>query len=878
MCNKSIYFDPITHRIKWSFKMIMSRKCVKWCYTAALFFVASSLAQEISGKVVDENQNPLIGANVSVESERVGAATDLNGDFSFPFVPEDNFTLIVSYIGYQTERRSMKKDDSLTGLEFVLVHGNLFGKEVTVFARIREETIKEVPISMVAIRKETITDIGASSLEDLTAVVPNVFTYDEQTATSFNIRGITGGTRNPGMAPAEGVYFDGVIMGRPNFIVSDIVDIQSVEFLRGPQGTLFGRNTVSGAINMITVKPSPINSMSLLAEKGKWGYLKLKGSANYKLTDGLYTRLSGYTFDYDGYLTNTANNTREKYKNNIGGRIALRSIPSPKLTVDLSLDYYQEDLSQMGEHISDWRISSQDPMYNDKPLDSIYYAMDSIDISDENIYTFTHDTAGYWHRDLKGMTINTNYSINDDLHLVSVFSYRASTLDYFNDEDGTGLDLMTGKWDNLGKQSTFEFRLVSNSNSRLTWLSGVFYYNLYERLLGPVYPKPLWLHFATGYPLIFINNFYAGATVKPEGKGNTVSVGTYASIDYVVSKKISLTVGARYSYDSKHFKYRQEGFPEFGYVHVPADSNGNLIGGYFDSTKTWSAITPTFNLKYVVSPYANIFGTISRGYKSGGFNTDYVSSLESVATPFRPEYITNYELGIKAGNRTNSLFVNGAVFHMEYKDMQISQFQDVFEGYMISNAASSTISGLELDFSMRLLNNALTLMGGYGRIEAVFNKFHDGYFNGYWDAGEEYTDGNGNSQYDEGEDFIDEDEDFSGKHISTYPKQSWSLIADFRMPVTSKIMFISQVRSDFIDEKLAQLSTDKDANLLRDDARTLVNGHLGIETESWGVFAWGENLLNTEYILGQGVNGYLGFIEQVWGQPRLFGLRFTYKL
>ena len=109
--------------------------------------------------------------------------------------------------------------------------------------------------------------------------------------------------------------------------------------------------------------------MSLLAEKGKWGYLKLKGSANYKLTDGLFTRFSGYTFDYDGYLTNIVNNTREKYKNNIGGRIALRSIPSPKLTVDLSLDYYQEDLSQMGEHISDWRISSQDPMYNDKTLD-----------------------------------------------------------------------------------------------------------------------------------------------------------------------------------------------------------------------------------------------------------------------------------------------------------------------------------------------------------------------------------------------------------------------------------------------------------------------------------------------------------------------------
>jgi hypothetical protein len=102
-------------------------------------------------------------------------------------------------------------------------------------------------------------------------------------------------------------------------------------------------------------------------------------------------------------------------------------------------------------------------------------------------------------------------------------------------------------------------------------------------------------------------------------------------------------------------------------------------------------------------------------------------------------------------------------------------------------------------------------------------------------------------------------------------------MADFRMPINSKMMFVTQLRSDYIDEKLSQLSTDKDANLLRDDARTLVNGHFGIETESWGVFAWGENLMDTEYIIKQGVNGYLGFIEQLWGQPRLLGIRTTFK-
>ncbi len=859
--------------------MVYSQKSLFNKYIAIFYILTCQLfSQNISGTVYDQDGSPLAGANVIVAGTSSGAATDVNGVFSFPFTSTGNFTLTVSYIGYKMVSKTFTPSDPLTNLKFTLVQGKLFGNEVTVLARKREETIKEVPISMVSIRKETIEEMGATSIEDLTAAVPNVFAYDTQEGTGVNIRGITGGARNPGMATAEGVYLDGVIMGRPNFITSDIVDIQSVEFLRGPQGTLFGRNTVSGAINMITVKPTPKNSAALLFEKGGFGYTKLKGSANYRFTDTIYGRISGYSFDHDGYLTNTFDNSQKKYKDNLGGRIALRAVPTPKLTLDISFDYLHEDLKDIGGHVSDWRISSQYGLYDGKILDSIMFAMDSTDINDGGIYTFNHDTTGYTKRDLKGVTINANYELNDYLTLVSVFSARSSVVNWFNDEDHIALDIMTGNWNNHGEQSTFELRLISSHKTGFSWLTGVFYYNIYERLLGPVYPKPLFFHIAAGIPMFLAEAQFTGATVKPEGKGNTVSVGAYASVDYEVSEKLTLTAGARYSFDSKHFKFRQEGITSFGYVHVPSDSNGKLIDGYFDSTKTWNAITPTFNIKYAITPSINLFGTISKGYKSGGFNTDYVSSFESVATPFRPEFITNYELGAKAGNTANTLFVNAAVFRMEYKDMQVSQFQDLFEGYMISNAASSTITGLELDFSTRLFNNSLTIIGGYGRNEAVFNDFHDGYFNGYWDEDEEYTDANGNSQYDEGEDFIDEDEDFSGKHISTYPKQSWSLMVDFRKPINSKIMFVSQIRSDFIDEKLSQLSTDKDANLLRDDARILVNGHFGIETESWGLFVWGENLLNKKYIVEQGINGYLGFVEQLWGQPRLFGLRFTYKL
>jgi len=199
------------------------------------------MCQDISGVVYDQNGSPLAGANVIIAGTNSGAATDVDGVFSFPYTPSGNFTLIISYIGYKMVKMDFLPSDPLTNLKFTLIQGKLFGKEVTVFARKREETIKEVPISMVSIREETITDMGATSIEDLTAMVPNVFAYDTQSETGFNIRGITGGARNPGMASAEGVYLDGVVMGRPSFINTDIVDIQSVEFLRGPQGTLFGR-------------------------------------------------------------------------------------------------------------------------------------------------------------------------------------------------------------------------------------------------------------------------------------------------------------------------------------------------------------------------------------------------------------------------------------------------------------------------------------------------------------------------------------------------------------------------------------------------------------------------------------------------------------
>ena len=209
-----------------------------------LFCISNLLiAVDVNGVVTDQDGRLLPGANIIVEGTNIGSASDSEGRFTFQYDLEGDFVIVVSYIGYSSYRQTYQASDVLTNLTIVLDQGNLFGQEVTVMARKKEETIKEVPISMVAMRKETIEDMGATSIEDLTVMVPNVFVRENPEVDNFNIRGISGGARNPGMATTEGVYLDGIVMGRPDFIVLDVADLESVEFLRGPQGTLFGRNT-----------------------------------------------------------------------------------------------------------------------------------------------------------------------------------------------------------------------------------------------------------------------------------------------------------------------------------------------------------------------------------------------------------------------------------------------------------------------------------------------------------------------------------------------------------------------------------------------------------------------------------------------------------
>ena len=809
----------------------------------------SIYGQSVTGLVTDEKGIRLIGANVYIEGTEFGGATDSKGRFHIESIPPADFVLVVTYIGYQSQRLSLSLSDDLTALTITLIAGELFGQEVVVTARKREETIKEVPISMVAIQEDMIKDLGATSLHELVALVPNVTIVEGQSSIDdFNIRGIAGGARNPGFGSAEGVYLDGVIMGRPGFINFDIVDMQSVEFLRGPQGTLFGRNAISGAINMVSAKPSPVKRVAASADLAQNNYRKIRAMVNLPLTDWIYAKSTLFYSYWDGYLTNSYNGRQEKYDNTFGGRFALRAVPLRRLTIDFSYDFSRDDIIGAGYHVSDWHLTSDAPTLNGTLIDSLYEARwDSI-ITDEGRYFYRHDTTTYYKRNLTGATLTLNYTLSNDWTLSSITATRSSGRDYFNDEDGIGLHLITGKWDDTGDQISQELRLTSGSGGNLSWVGGLFYFRLTNDMTGPVYPTTEFIYFITSLPPFLTEDDIED--VAPEGHGITTSVGVFGSLDYSLFDRLTFTLGARYTKDTKDMKYRQDGLPAFGYIYMPEDEDGDgEPDGFYEDTLDWSAVTPSVSIKYRFTPLINIYSTVSQGFKSGGYNSDYVSNFESVTEPFDPEFITNYELGIKAGNRTNTAFINAAYFYMDYEDMQVSQFVDLFEGYKVSNAASSTIQGIEADFTARLFQNRLTLMGGFGFTQAVFNKFNDGQGN-----------------------------DFSGQNISYYPRTSWSLVADYAQPLKRGLRLNAQLRSDHIGEVAVEFTTDPLLNELIVDSRTLINGHVGIDAGRFGFYLWGNNLLDTEYIRWHGINGYIGIQMQQWGEPRQLGVRVYYRM
>jgi iron complex outermembrane recepter protein len=547
-------------------------------------------------------------------------------------------------------------------------------EEVVVTARKRDELAQDVPMSISAIGGERLERIGAETLRDIGGAFPGVSFNDSNSGNSeFSIRGLT--SAGSGSDTSVGLYVDEVFVGDEAAISQRLFDIDSFQVLRGPQGTLFGRNTVAGAINVVTRKPEPVFGAVAETTFGNYGLRQFSGALNVPLGMRAAARINYVDRSRDGYLENRAN--PGEYGNDEDGqslRFHLQADPTDSLRLLLSLDGSRD--------------RTCDNMFT-LVGGTLYDGNTDPDIS-------AWDGSCGRSADVRGASLRADQQFGD-LAFTSITAYRDRETAFLTDRDFTALPVLETGLDTDESQFTQEFRLASPGGDRLNWVAGLFFYKrqYYQNTI---------LDLGPGFLGAGLRN-----TVNALADTDAESYAAFGSAEYRLADRLTVELGLRYTYETKSIAYEQTAtlpIPGFGVV---APFEREVSGG------EWS---PTLTLSYDVGPDAMIYGRVARGFKSGGFNAGPSSNPAQIE--FQPENLMSYEIGYKARLLDGRLLLDGDVFYMDYEDIQQSDQDGA--GFFISNGATARSYGFEAQAQWRLADNVI-LNTGLGYVDARYEEF-----------------------------------------------------------------------------------------------------------------------------------------------------------
>ncbi|MEP1447272.1 MAG: TonB-dependent receptor [Paraglaciecola sp.] len=626
-------------------------------------------------------------------------------------MPKKNIELTLSRIRKGIDSKPLLMLTSLPILFFIqqasaqdqtiVVEDSLGIEKIQVTAQKRTQSIQEVPISLIVMSDSDIEKAAANTLSDLNFAIPGLsISGDSQGGVS--IRGVSGFARNVGSEGRAGIYTDEVYVGRSAGVDQNLFDIERVEVLKGPQGTLFGRNTVSGAISITTRKPQEEFEGSVKLETGNLGRLNGTAIVNVPLTDSLFSRVSLNSIKQDGYVTNITTNNDVGSFEKLNGRLQLRYLAKEDLTFDLSIDARRSRKDTIG--------------------------FQTFTDSDTNgIRAITHDADEFDNNTLYGISLTAEYILPTGFIFKSITSYREEEYHSLNDEDASSLDVAISQFQEDNNQFTQELRLQSPDLDAFNYIVGLYY-------LGEDLSSDKSVSAGTAFPIPNVD-------IPAPGDVNLDSYAAYVHSNYSFTDKLFMTAGLRYTKETKSADYSI------------SDPTGILFTtGTYKDEKSWDDLSPKIGLQYKASNNLMVYGSIARAFKAGGYNLDFLSSLDQVS--YDPETAVNYEIGIKSDLINRRLRLNASVFSMKFDDYQVFQFQRLASGGTISvltNASSATSSGIELEVSARPLKE-LMLVANYTHIKAEYDEFPDGGGLGI---------------------------DYDGQPISSTPDQSFYIGADY---------------------------------------------------------------------------------------------------
>jgi iron complex outermembrane receptor protein len=723
-------------------------------------------------------------------------------------------------------------------------------EEIVVTAQKRSENLQDVPVSVTAFTADQLKDQRVGDVLALSGLSPGlqIKTDDNAANPRIFIRGIGVNDFNPATASAIGVYVDGVYVASPLAQMAGFYDLQQVEVLRGPQGTLYGRNTTGGAINVTTKKPSDTPSADLAVDYGRFNALNVQGGFGGPIADTLSFRIAGLYDKSDGYTLNrlTGNKGNDADRKAIRG--ALRFKPDDKLTVDVSLNYSKSSggsiltynrslIAQTPEAASTALPDQTYGYYFCKPT---YYTSGQCTNAAGYANTSSNKYEGDYRFEGKdivklfGATTSISYDFGG-VTLYSVTGYQSAKRDDLEETDANPISIFGARYVAQQDTTSQEFRLQSNGDTALRWVAGVYgardildndsHYDVLDVLRDPTPENPTGMD-----PLGSVGVFGWPLHQK------TTSYAAFGQVDYDLTDRLTLTGGLRWSQDEKTFHY------------VSDVDYGVLTLFTYDNSKIFSSISGRLGLRYKLTDDANVYATYNRGTKSGGFFSGQTTNQDDLG-PYKDETVNAYEVGAKSEFLDHRLRINLSAFYYDYKDLQVYTVvqRDGLPVQLFTNASAARVYGGEAEIVARPMTG-LSLTLGASLLSAEYKDFIS--FVNPGSPGEDY----------------------SGNTLPSAPKTSLNGTARYEHPLAGGDL-ITQL--DFTYRGKVYYDT-ANTERLSDKARAYVNGQVGwaFDDGRYELGVWGKNLADTTNISDITPVAAFGFDVFSMGPPRTYGVYF----
>ena len=712
-------------------------------------------------------------------------------------------------------------------------------EEVTVTARKRVENLQEVGMSVSALTKAELAIRFDVDLNNLQNASPNLVIDDIQqgpgSPAAISIRGVGTTDVEKNFDPTVGVVVDGVFIGVNSGMMLKAIDLESVEILRGPQGTLFGRNSIGGVINVTRGKPDFDGfSGSALVGIGNYSQARADVFLNFTASDKFAFRIGGAMRKRDGFFYN-ATLDRE-----VGG--VDYSVISPSFTwrptENFELYYRYDQTSQEQDANTLHNMAQPDQafcFYYDQCAQSLTVPQSG----DRSVVLQNDDPPYQTYFDTKTHIINADWDINDRYDLVFVFGDFSTDEEVLQDWDATPLTLYhtdrPATWD----QQSYELRL-NYAGDRFSYTAGLYYWD-------SDYHIDL-LSYIGFFDLFFVPPLppgTAGTVPIPQSVTQTTkSSAIFFEGDYRFTDNWTLTFGGRYTKDKKTSAVVDPSMPELE-VHGGPDDPFN---------ESWDEFTPKLSILYQMNDDLMFYGLYSKGFRAGGFNgRPGTGQYLAAAIPYDPETVDNFELGMKSEWLDRRLRVNASIFHMDYKDKQ--EEQSVYTGVgtgqqtIVVNAGQATIRGLEVDFNW-LFTEVFSLQGNLGLLDAEFDELVD----------------------------PATDTDLSYLQLRRAPEVTASLIPVLTFDVGSGLL-IARAAWHYVDEMEMTFMNSPQTHV---PAHSTVDASLVYSINEVSVSLWGLNLTDDDswtqgYDVGAGV-GSAGFWSYTAVRPpKTYGVNLSYN-